>query len=41
MVPVSLDGTHDLANLAAAHLECNIKKGNRSLGPEQLRLVAW
>ena len=37
--PVSKGGTHDLANLAVAHRICNIKKGNKSLGPEQLRMI--
>jgi 5-methylcytosine-specific restriction endonuclease McrA len=40
VIPVSLGGSHDLHNLAAAHRICNIKKGNRSLGPEQLRMIA-
>lgn len=40
IVPVSLGGTDDPANLNAAHKICNIKKGNRTLGPEQLRLVS-
>jgi 5-methylcytosine-specific restriction endonuclease McrA len=40
VIPVSLGGTHDLANLRIAHRGCNIKKGNRSLGPEQLRMMA-
>jgi len=39
VIPVSMGGTHDLANLAAAHRTCNSKKGNRSLGPEQLRMI--
>jgi hypothetical protein len=39
VIPVSKGGTHDLANLAAAHRICNTKKGNRSLGPEQLRMI--
>jgi hypothetical protein len=38
VIPVSKGGTGDLANLNAAHRICNIKKGNRSLGPEQLRI---
>lgn len=39
-IPRSLGGTDDATNLTAAHLICNIRKGNRSLGPEQLRLVS-
>jgi 5-methylcytosine-specific restriction endonuclease McrA len=39
VIPVSMGGTHDLANLAAAHRICNTKKSNRSLGPEQLRMI--
>jgi 5-methylcytosine-specific restriction endonuclease McrA len=39
-IPISLGGTDDPANLTAAHRICNIRKGNRSLGPEQLRMIA-
>lgn len=39
VIPVSQGGTHDLANLAVAHRICNSIKGNRSLGPEQLRMI--
>lgn len=39
VIPISLGGTHDLTNLSATHLHCNIRKGNRSLGPEQLRML--
>lgn len=39
-IPRSLGGTDDPANLTAAHLACNVRKSNKSLGPEQLRLVA-
>lgn len=38
IVPVSEGGAHSLANVQAAHLGCNISKGNRPQG-EQLRLV--
>ena len=38
-IPRSHGGTDDLANLTAAHRICNLRKGNRALGPEQLRLV--
>jgi len=38
-IPRSHGGTDDPANLTAAHLICNVRKGNRTLGPEQLRLV--
>lgn len=39
IVPRSLGGTNELANLQLAHWRCNRAKGNRSLGMEQLRLV--
>ena len=39
-IPLSCDGTDEATNLTAAHRVCNIRKGNRSLGPEQLRLVS-
>lgn len=39
VIPVSMGGTHDLPNLAVAHRICNSRKGNRSLGPEQLRMI--
>jgi 5-methylcytosine-specific restriction endonuclease McrA len=37
VVPLSVGGTHDPANVQLAHLECNLAKGNRG-GGEQLRL---
>lgn len=38
IVPVSLGGTHTLANVQLAHWECNRLKGVRAMN-EQLRLV--
>ena len=38
LVPVSLGGEHSKRNIAAAHLRCNIIKGNRVAG-EQLAIV--
>ena len=38
IVPLSLGGTDELANVQLAHLRCNVSKGNRPAG-EQLRLV--
>lgn len=38
LVPVSLGGEHSKRNIAAAHLRCNIIKGNRAAG-EQLAIV--
>lgn len=38
IVPRSLDGLNDLANLQLAHWSCNRSKSNRG-APEQLRLV--
>lgn len=39
-VPRSQGGTDDPSNLTAAHLICNIRKSDKTLGPEQLRLVS-
>lgn len=39
IVPRSLGGSNDLANLQLAHWRCNRAKGNRVVGFEQLRLV--
>lgn len=38
IVPLSLGGSHSAANLQAAHLKCNVAKGNRGSG-EQLALI--
>lgn len=38
IVPLSLGGPHTRANTQASHLECNVRKGNRSPG-EQLALI--
>lgn len=35
--PLSLGGHHVKANVQLAHLDCNVKKGNRE--PAQLRLI--
>lgn len=40
VVPRSHGGTDYPSNLNAAHRICNIRKGNRTLIPEQLRLVS-
>jgi len=37
IVPLSVGGTHEAANLQLAHLGCNLRKGARG-GGEQLRL---
>ncbi|MCP3017292.1 HNH endonuclease [Nocardiopsis dassonvillei] len=37
LVPLSLGGKHERANVAAAHFGCNARKGNRST-PDQLLL---
>lgn len=39
VVPLSLGGDDTRANVQLAHLGCNVKKGNRVLTAEQLRLV--
>lgn len=39
VIPLAAGGAHSLANVRTAHWTCNIRKGARSLGPEQLRLV--
>lgn len=40
VIPISKGGTHTVANLQAAHLSCNCKKGDRFAdAAEQLRLV--
>lgn len=38
IVPLSCGGTHTAGNLQAAHLRCNVAKGNRG-GGEQLALL--
>lgn len=38
LIPRSLQGHDDDANLALAHFRCNVVKGNRPVG-EQLRLI--
>lgn len=38
IVPLSMGGDHSYANIAAAHLSCNVAKGNRG-GGEQLALI--
>lgn len=38
VLPLSLGGPHTRANTQAAHLRCNISKGNRAVG-EQLALI--
>lgn len=35
--PISLGGTHTKTNVQLAHLDCNVRKGNRE--PAQLRLI--
>jgi hypothetical protein len=37
LVPLSLGGEHSYANVALAHLRCNVRKGTRAMG-EQLAL---
>ena len=39
VVPLADGGLHSRANSQASHLGCNCRKRDRSLGPEQLRLV--
>lgn len=39
IVPISKGGDDTRANVQLAHLGCNIRKGNRVVAPEQLRLV--
>lgn len=38
VVPLSKGGEHTMANVQLAHLDCNMRKGNRPAG-EQLRLI--
>lgn len=38
IVPLSLGGTHEPANVRAAHFQCNSRRGNRG-NPEQLALI--
>jgi 5-methylcytosine-specific restriction endonuclease McrA len=38
IVPLSLDGGHTRANVRLAHLDCNVKRGNR-IESEQLALI--
>lgn len=38
VVPLSQDGLHERTNVRCAHLDCNVRRGNRG-GDEQLRLI--
>ena len=38
LVPIAAGGSHSMANVALAHLRCNISKGTKPAG-EQLRLI--
>lgn len=38
LVPLALGGSHELANVRLAHLDCNVSKGTRAMG-EQLLLI--
>ena len=38
VVPVIHGGTHERSNLAAAHLQCNLRKGARG-APPQVSLI--
>ena len=39
LVPLAKGGEHSRANTACACFDCNVRKGDRTLGPEQLRLL--
>lgn len=39
VIPLAQGGEHSRANTACACFDCNSRKGDRSLGPEQLRLM--
>ena len=38
LVPIALGGEHSYANVACAHLRCNLSKGTKETG-EQLMIV--
>lgn len=38
IIPLSIGGTHEPANVQSAHFSCNVRKGNRGAG-EQLALI--
>lgn len=39
IIPLSRGGEHSMANTQASHYECNLRKNNGILAPEQLRLI--
>lgn len=39
IVPLSCGGEHSMANTQASHLDCNNRKNNGVIEPEQLRLI--
>lgn len=39
IIPLSRGGEHSMANTQASHYECNMRKNNGVLVPEQLRLI--